>query len=89
MKTEREKKKKGNGLGTVTCILDFWRCEDAVNTVYVLLCCALSAVLGCFSLAPPVCFKDHLYLHLLPLRCMCMHMCARVCVFVYAHIVGL
>lgn len=57
--------------------------EDAVNIVYVLLCCALSAVPWCFSLAPLVSFKDHLYLHLLLLCCVCM------CVSAYAHIVGL
>lgn len=45
--------------------------EDAVNIVYVLLCCALSAVAWCFSLAPLVSFRDHLYLHLLLLCCVC------------------
>lgn len=58
--------------------------EDAVNIVYVLLCCALRAVPWCFSLAPLVISK-------IICICTCCY-CAVfvcVCVFVYAHIVGL
>ena len=51
--------------------------EDAVNIVYVLLCCTPSAEPWCSSLAPLVSFKDHLYLHLL-LLC-CVYMCVCVC----------
>ena len=49
--------------------------EDAVNIVYVLLCCTPSAEPWCSSLAPLVSFKDHLYLHLLLLCCVYMCVC--------------
>lgn len=52
--------------------------QDAVNIVYVLACCALSAAPWCFSLAPPVSFRDHLCLHLL-LVC-CVDVCVCECV---------
>lgn len=51
--------------------------EDTVNIVDVLLCCTLSAVPWCFSLAPLVSFKDHLCLHLLPLCCVYVCDCVR------------
>lgn len=76
-------KKKKKKIMTVTISGGVMFGEDAVNIVHVSLCCWLSAVPWCFSLAPLVSFKDHLYLHLLLLCCVCM------CVFVYAHTVGL
>lgn len=49
--------------------------EDADNIVHVLQHCGLSAAPRCFSLAPPVRFKDHLYLHLLLLCSVCVYAC--------------